>query len=106
MDMNFAIGLSQGIAWPWPIAVYLFLAGISGGAVAAAVILNLYRKQAHENTPVQKAASDIGAATILLGMVCLVLDLTNPFNFWRIPFDIIKVTHPANCGWRYPFKYF
>ena len=48
MDMNFAIGLSQGIAWPWPIAVYLFLAGISGGAVAAAVILNLYRKQAHE----------------------------------------------------------
>ena len=25
MDMNFAIGLSQGIAWPWPIAVYLFL---------------------------------------------------------------------------------
>ena len=41
MDMNFAIGLSQGIAWPWPIAVYLFLAGISGGAVAAAVILNL-----------------------------------------------------------------
>jgi len=82
MDMNFAIGLSQGIAWPWPIAVYLFLAGISGGA--AAVILNLYRKQAHENTPVLKAASVIGAATILLGMVCLVLDLTNPFNFWRI----------------------
>ena len=84
MDMNFAIGLSPGIAWPWPIAVYLFLAGISGGAVAAAVILNLYRKQAHENTPVLKAASVIGAATILLGMVCLVLDLTNPFNFWRI----------------------
>lgn len=26
----------QGIAWPWPIAVYLFLAGISGGAVAVA----------------------------------------------------------------------
>ena len=32
--MNFTLGLSQGIAWPWPIAVYLFLAGISGGAVA------------------------------------------------------------------------
>lgn len=23
--MNFTLGLSQGIAWPWPIAVYLFL---------------------------------------------------------------------------------
>lgn len=65
MDMNFAIGLYEGIAWPWPIAVYLFLAGISGGAVAAAVILNLYRKRAHENTPVLKAASVIGAGTIL-----------------------------------------
>ena len=26
--MNFTLGLSQGIAWPWRIAVYLFLAGI------------------------------------------------------------------------------
>ena len=30
--INFTMGLSEGIAWPWPIAVYLFLAGISGGA--------------------------------------------------------------------------
>lgn len=84
MDMNFTLGLSEGISWPWPIAVYLFLAGISGGAVAAAVILNLYRGRSAEDTPVLKAASVIGAVTILLGMVCLVLDLTNPFNFWRI----------------------
>ena len=76
--------MTANVLVPLVIAVYLFLAGISGGAVAAAVILNLYRKQAHENTPVLKAASVIGAATILLGMVCLVLDLTNPFNFWRI----------------------
>lgn len=26
----------------------------------------------------------VGLVTILLGMVCLVLDLTDPFNFWRI----------------------
>lgn len=26
----------------------------------------------------------MGLVTILLGMVCLVLDLTDPFNFWRI----------------------
>ena len=43
--MNFTLGLSQGIAWPWPIAVYLFLAGISGGAVAVALMLNRYRNQ-------------------------------------------------------------
>lgn len=84
MELDFTIGLTEGISWPWPIAVYLFLAGISGGAVAAVLMLNLYRHQTQVNTPALKAASLIGASTILLGMVCLVLDLTNPFNFWRI----------------------
>lgn len=84
MDMNFTLGLTQGISWPWPIALYLFLAGISGGAVAIAIMLNLYRKQTAQNTPILKAATLIGAVTIILGMVCLVLDLTNPLVFWRI----------------------
>ena len=43
--LDFSIGLTEGVAWPWPIAVYLFLAGISGGAVAVAIMLNLYKKQ-------------------------------------------------------------
>ena len=34
--IDFTTGLSGSVAWPWPIAVYLFLAGISGGAVALA----------------------------------------------------------------------
>ena len=82
--LNFTLGLSQGIAWPWPIAVYLFLAGISGGAVTVAILVNIYRKQMAENTPLLKAASITGLVTILLGMCCLVADLTNPLVFWRI----------------------
>lgn len=82
--MNFTLGLTQGISWPWPIALYLFLAGISGGAVAVAILLNFYKKQADSNTAVFKSATLVGAVTILLGMVCLVLDLTNPLVFWRI----------------------
>ena len=81
--INFTIGLSEDIAWPWPIAVYLFLAGISGGAVAVALMLNFFRHKT-ETTPIIKSASIIGLATILLGMLCLVLDLTNPLYFWRI----------------------
>ena len=54
--MNFTLGLTEGISWPWPIAVYLFLAGISGGAVAVAIMMNLYRKQTGTNTPLLKAA--------------------------------------------------
>ncbi len=81
--INFTIGLTEGVAWPWPIAVYLFLAGISGGAVAVAISLNLFRGK-HLDTPIMKAAGVVGFFTIVLGMICLVLDLTNPLYFWRI----------------------
>ncbi|WP_028767692.1 NrfD/PsrC family molybdoenzyme membrane anchor subunit [Shewanella fidelis] len=82
-NIEFTMGLSQGIAWPWPIAVYLFFAGISGGALAIALFIRFYKKQT-ENTPFLKAASLVSLVTIALGMICLVLDLTNPLFFWRI----------------------
>lgn len=81
--IDFTTGLSGSVAWPWPIAVYLFLAGIPGGAVALAITINLC-KGTHADNPQMKAATMVGLVTILLGMVCLVLDLTDPFNFWRI----------------------
>ena len=55
-SLNFTIGLSHGIQWPWPIAVYLFLAGISGGAMAIALLVNLFKGN-YENTPLLKSAS-------------------------------------------------
>ncbi|MCF0252752.1 MAG: polysulfide reductase NrfD [Duodenibacillus sp.] len=82
-SMNFTLGLTQGVQWPWPIAVYLFLAGISGGAVAIAMVMNLYKGRT-VSSPLEKAASLIGFIAICLGMVCLVADLTNPLYFWRI----------------------
>ncbi len=82
--IHFTTGLSSGVAWPWPIAVYLFLAGISGGAVAVGILLNLLQARHAERTPLLKAGSVLGIATILLGMLCLVCDLANPLNFWRI----------------------
>ena len=82
-SLNFTIGLSHGIQWPWPIAVYLFLAGISGGAMAIALLVNLFKGN-YENTPLLKSASMVAFVTIALGMVCLVADLTKPLAFWRI----------------------
>lgn len=82
-SMEFTMGLSEGIAWPWPIAVYLFFAGISGGAIATAIFIRFYKGQT-ANTPFYKAAALISLVTIILGMLCLVLDLTNPLFFWRI----------------------
>ncbi|WP_299790115.1 NrfD/PsrC family molybdoenzyme membrane anchor subunit [uncultured Shewanella sp.] len=82
-SIEFSMGLSQGIAWPWPIAVYLFFAGISGGALSVALFIRFYKQQT-ENTAFLKAASLMSLVTISLGMLCLVLDLTNPLFFWRI----------------------
>ena len=81
--LEFSMGLSDGIAWPWPIAVYLFFAGISGGALSVALFIRFYKKQT-VNTPFLKASALVSFVTIALGMLCLVLDLTNPLFFWRI----------------------
>ncbi|MDX1280152.1 NrfD/PsrC family molybdoenzyme membrane anchor subunit [Shewanella colwelliana] len=81
--LEFSMGLSDGIAWPWPIAVYLFFAGISGGALSVALFIRFYKKQT-VNTPFLKASALVSFITIALGMLCLVLDLTNPLFFWRI----------------------
>lgn len=81
--LDFSIGLTEGVAWPWPIAVYLFLAGISGGSLG--VILTMMKLRGLSgDEPLLKASSSIALATILLGMLCLVLDLTDPLFFWRI----------------------
>ena len=81
--MNFTYGFSHGVEWGWPIAVYLLLAGISGGALIVALLVRFYKKQ-QADTPLLKAASLVSFATIALGMVFLVGDLEKPLYFWKI----------------------
>ncbi|WP_028117721.1 NrfD/PsrC family molybdoenzyme membrane anchor subunit [Ferrimonas senticii] len=81
--IDFTTGLGETIAWPWPIAVYLFFAGISGGAICVALMMRFFKGQT-ENTPLLKAATLLGFVAIALGMVCLVFDLTNPLFFWKM----------------------
>lgn len=81
--INFTYGFSHGVEWGWPIAVYLLLAGISGGALIVALLVRFYKKQ-HEDTPLLKAASLVSFVTIALGMVFLVGDLEKPLYFWKI----------------------
>lgn len=100
--INFTMGLSEGIAWPWPIAVYLFLAGISGGAVAVALMLNFFRHKT-ETTPIIKSASIIGLATILLGMLQSSVLLENfgllqPDECDEYRRHAAALLHPAGCS--------
>ncbi|CAD7289248.1 NrfD/PsrC family molybdoenzyme membrane anchor subunit [Campylobacter suis] len=82
--INFTETFSHGaVVWHWPIAVYLLLAGMSGGALIVAILIRYYKKQC-EITPLFKGASLLSLVTILLGMVCLVADLDRPLLFWKI----------------------
>ncbi|ARU48248.1 NrfD/PsrC family molybdoenzyme membrane anchor subunit [Sulfurospirillum diekertiae] len=81
--INFTHGFSHGVEWGWPIAVYLLLAGISGGALIVALLVRFYKKQ-QVDTPLLKAASLVSFVTIAFGMVFLVGDLEKPLYFWKI----------------------
>ena len=81
--LNFTATFSHGVEWGWPIAVYLLLAGMSGGALIAAIVLKRYKRQ-DGFSPFFKAASLLAFVSIMLGMVCLIADLEKPLLFWKI----------------------
>lgn len=76
---------SEYLVWHWPIAFYLFLAGVSAGAMFFAVLLKqLCVKDAPHLSGFIRAACLIAPVTVMAGLGILVLDLTKPLQFWKI----------------------
>ncbi|HIP30526.1 MAG TPA: polysulfide reductase [Sulfurospirillum arcachonense] len=73
------------INWPWPIAVYLFLAGLSAGSIIVALLVKWNR---HEGEAISiwdamvKAGAILAPVTIILGLMLLILDLGKPLSFY------------------------
>lgn len=65
--------------WSWLIAIYLFLAGLGGGAYVAGVLADI----AGWDTALAKSGILIGFPCVLIGSVLLIFDLGKPVNFWR-----------------------
>ncbi len=72
------------VTWNWIIAVYLFLAGLSAGSILIGIGLRWYSKERHIESSILKAAAVISPVAIILGLACLIFDLTKPFDFWLI----------------------
>ena len=75
------------IYWPWPIAVYLFLAGLSAGAMMVALLVkwNYHKKQDDSIWDAMvKAGAIVAPITICAGLALLVLDLGKPLSFYWI----------------------
>ena len=74
--------------WPWPIAIYLFLAGLSAGAIITALLVKWARHSANdENTvwdAIVKAGAVLAPVAIMLGLALLVLDLGKPLSFYLL----------------------
>lgn len=73
------------IAWGWPIAVYLFLAGLSGGALITALLVKWI--EGNETPPwdgLIKAGALIAPPTIIIGLALLIVDLGRPLSFYLL----------------------
>lgn len=75
------------INWPWPIAVYLFLAGLSAGSIIIALLVKWNRHEHEDGVPsiwdaMVKAGAIISPLTIIIGLGLLIIDLGKPLSFY------------------------
>ncbi|MEF1205519.1 cytochrome c nitrite reductase subunit NrfD [Photobacterium damselae] len=75
----------DSLVWDWIIAVYLFLAGMSAGAVMIALYL---KRRVIEGDPanngIMKAMAWLAPFGIISGLTILIFHLTKPLSFWKI----------------------
>ncbi|MBN3053035.1 cytochrome c nitrite reductase subunit NrfD [Pectobacterium brasiliense] len=75
------------LVWDWPIAIYLFLVGISAGLVTLAVLLRRYHpEQATADSTLMRTTLILAPCTIIFGLLILVFHLTRPWTFWKLMF--------------------
>ncbi|PZT47353.1 polysulfide reductase [Helicobacter valdiviensis] len=76
---------SAAIIWHWPIALYLFLAGLSSGAMMTALSVEWMNpnKKAPWDAFV-RAGVLIAPFSIIIGLIILIFDLTKPLNFYQL----------------------
>lgn len=75
----------DALVWDWIIAIYLFLAGMSAGAVMIALYL---KRKVIEGDPanngILKAMAWLAPFGIISGLTILIFHLTKPLEFWKI----------------------
>jgi formate-dependent nitrite reductase membrane component NrfD len=83
------------ITWQWPLAVYLWIAGIAGGAYFSAFLIDRISRGKHEL--LLKIAVLLGVPLVLLGSVLLVLDLGEQLRAWHL-FTGFRIGSPMSMG--------
>ena len=77
----------ESLVWDWPIAIYLFLIGISAGLVTLAVLLRrVYPQAGGADSTLLRTTLIVGPGAAILGLLILVFHLTRPWTFWKLMF--------------------
>ena len=68
--------------WAAPIYLYLWLAGMAGGAYFATFLADRFSKGAYQ--PLLRLATFLGIPMAVVGVMLLVIDLGHPIRFWHL----------------------
>ncbi len=83
------------LTWKWELVVYLWIAGVAGGAFFAAFLMDRITRGKHEQMP--KIALFLGVPLVLLGSLLLVLDLGEQLRAWHL-FTRVRLSSPMSVG--------
>ncbi|EFE21714.1 cytochrome c nitrite reductase, NrfD subunit [Edwardsiella tarda ATCC 23685] len=73
------------LVWDWPIAVYLFLIGISSGLVVLAIVLRRSTPGAGESqSALMRVTLWLAPGSVMLGLLILIFHLARPWTFWKL----------------------
>ncbi|WP_315707947.1 NrfD/PsrC family molybdoenzyme membrane anchor subunit [Brenneria uluponensis] len=71
------------LVWDWPIAIYLFVLGISSGIVLIAITAKNYLPTTGRLL-FSRYAAVIAPMMVILGLSILIFHLTQPYDFWYV----------------------
>lgn len=83
------------LTWKWELVVYLWLAGVAGGAFFVAFLMDRITRGKHEQLP--KIAMFLGVPLVLVGSLLLVLDLGEQLRAWHL-FTRLRLGSPMSAG--------
>jgi len=83
------------MTWGAPIWIYLWMAGMAGGAYFAAFLAERFTGEA--NGRLLRLGTYLGIPLAVLGVMLLVVDLGKPIRFWHL-FTQFKMTSPMSMG--------
>ena len=84
------------MTWGAPIWIYLWAAGMAGGAYLAGFVVDLFTKK-DESKHIFKLAVYLGIPLVIIGVLLLIIDLGSPLWFWHL-FTQFKVVSPMSMG--------